>query len=660
MANVQVLVEAITESAEESLEEVGESLEGTGAAGEEAAEGMESTEATADDVEEAMEGVGDASGSASGGLNDAADGLFEIDKAGVAASAGLAAAGAAMQQVLDKSADMRETLGRAAVSAGMTRDEIQNLATDVSDATFPIEDAVATVDLLTQAGIESEERIRELSTSFDTLADATGATAEEVTDAVIPAIRLLEGDLSNADEHMDTFAFVARNTTMSVSDFASVINRVGPQMREMGLSINETAALLATMEDQGLTGTQAMRELRQGMREADGDMDALLETLDLSTDALNENRQAVAEAEGTTREHADAANESLTAMDELRNSWQEATLQAGKMLEPVNAAAPALQGLGMAGMFLSTVNLGAVVPSISAVMASLAPILPILLAAAGIIAFLAMAWESNFLGIQNITDSVIGTVMDNLDLIKKVLLALMGPLGWLLLAWESNFLGIQQKTEAAAEALSDAFDWLTDQIDKAISWIMDKIWAIPDVIADVVDAIPGVDSEDVMGDLDPEELKEQAFPPKPGEEGEEVGEAMGEGVQEGMDEEVDGPPSPDDFEGEGGPTAGSSGTGTDTGSRAGAGDGAGGGSRAGASTGAGGGGGGMDEEAKLHLERMTLLLERIWEEFQRGVPGDGGTVVNVDVAGDLDDDPYTFSRNLADQVTRELRSENGT
>lgn len=36
------------------------------------------------------------------------------------------------------------------------------------------------------------------------------------------------------------------------------------------------------------------------------------------------------------------------------------------------------------------------------------------------------------------------------------------------------------------------------------------------------------------------------------------------------------------------------------------------------------------------------------------------TEVNVDVGGDLQSDPYSFSRNLADQVNREKRSNNGT
>jgi len=426
--------------------------------------------------------------------------LFALDSAGVAAGAALAGLGTAITAATEQSKDWRETLGRTSTTMGMTRRETQSLATEISNATFPMDDAVATMDALSQQGVESGEAMQEVATAADNIADATGATAEEVAQNAGPALAAMGEDVEDLSEHMDTFTYVARNTTMDVSDFSRMVRKTGPELQQMGMSVDETASIMAALEERGMDSRTAMREFRQAARKADGDQQALMDSLGLTNEELSEQQQALAEAEGTTIEHAEAANESVSTMDRMSNALDKATLKMGGLLGPVEAAGPALMGLGGALSFVSTVNMSAVVPSFIATQAAAAPILPIVLGLAAGAATLYAAWESNFLGIQQVT----GDVLD---------------------------------------ALGAGFDWYVSHIERSVEFIIDMVMAIPEGLEQVIDRIPGIDSEDVLGGIDTEDIKESVFPPKPDEEGQDVGEEMGEAAAAGVEQES---PSVDD------------------------------------------------------------------------------------------------------------------
>jgi hypothetical protein len=420
------------------------------------------------------------------------DQLFALDSAGVAAGAGLAAVGSAMTAATERSKEWRESLGRTSTSMGMTREETQNLARDISNATFPMDDATATMDALAQQGVTTQDEMEDVAAAADMVADATGATAQSVAENAGPALAAMGEDVSELEEHMDTFTFVARNTTMSVDDFSRMVRRIGPEIQEMGMGVEDTAAIMSALEEQGMDSRTAMREFRQAANDADGDQQALIDTLGLSEEAIAEQEGALAEAEGTTEEHAAAANESVSTMDRLSQAFDEATLAAGGVLEPVEAAGPALMAMGGAMTTVSAINWAAV-PSFAAVSAAAAPFLPILLGVAAGAAALYGAWETNFLGVQNITEDVL-------------------------------------------DALGAGFDWLKGVIDDGVTFAIEMIMTLPDALGRAIDAIPGVDSEDVIGQVDTDSITDSLFPPEPGEEGEDAGEAMGEGASEGAQE----------------------------------------------------------------------------------------------------------------------------
>lgn len=474
------------------------------------------------------EDAADASEEVAQSADGVSESLFEIDPAGVAAGGALAAVGTAAQGVLDDTQELRESIGRTSTTMGVSSDEANEMARSLSNATFPIGDVTETMDALATQGVTTQDEMETLAQEVDLLADATGTSAAAIAESAGPALRAMGSDIDELGEHMDTFTAVARTTTQDVESFSNMVTRAGPELQELGLSVDETAQIMMALEDQGLSGRQAIREFRQATNEAEGDQRVLYEELGITEKALGEYEQTIASAEGATEEHANAANESLSVMDDLRAGFDDAKLAAGEYLGPMSAAAPALQAVGISAMALSTINVSAVAPSFATVSAAAAPVTAAVLGIAAAAGALYAVWDSNFLGIQNHTQDLVETVtwaMNNTDeAIDKAINAVKRfypPIRIAREVYDRNLLGI-----------GDRVDWLVENFTDGVDFIIEKALSIPDVLADVIDMIPGVDSEDVLGDIDLDSIKEGLFPPKPEveAEGEEAGDAARDGV----------------------------------------------------------------------------------------------------------------------------------
>lgn len=413
------------------------------------------------------EAAADASEEFADSAENTQDTLFEFDAAGAAASGGIAAAGGAMQGALDGSKDWRESLGRTSTTMGITSDEASDLAKSISDATFPMDDAVATMDSLAQQGVDTTEEMERLAVASDDIADATGTSAESVADNLAPAIRSLDGDLEGLEDNADAFTLAVRDSNLETEDLAMAIERSSEELQEMGVSSDEAAGLIAEYADEtGKSGSRAARDFGSALNEADGDLDALIENTELSEDVLEDWSDELEANAGITEEHADAANESTTTMDDLRASFDDVLLSAGNLLGPIDALAPALMGLGGAGMFLSTVNLSSVVPSLGAVYASLTPLLPVLLPLIAAVGALYVAWDENFLGIRDIAS----------DFYEWFREATSEFVGWFEEVWEAHGERLRElfveTWQPIREFLAETLEWLREELfEPFVAWI---------------------------------------------------------------------------------------------------------------------------------------------------------------------------------------------
>ena len=450
----------------------------------------------ADEAEQSMDSV-------SAQADETTESLLNIDAAGVAVGGTLAGIGLGAQKALDDTRPMRESLDRTATSLGITSDEARGLATSMTDVTLSQEDAIATMDLFARQGVDSTEKLERMTLAADNLADATGTSAEDIAGNLAPAVRGLDGDMSALEEDADAFTAVIRNTTLEASDLGSTMERVSPELNEMGVSSSEAATMIGMFgEETGLSGRELRREFSSAVRDADGDVDQLATELGLSQSELEAFQAETIGSSEQTDAFAASVEENATLMDQLRVSVGDAKLEFADYIGPVSAAAPALQGVGTAAIALSTINFSAVIPSLIGVATAAAPVVIPLLAITAAAAGLYLAWDNNIFGIRDIATDAFGTIMDIADNVREAIPGDIGEATDLALdifkTWHPAGIVWDHRDEimgAVGDLRDSAVNQVTDLTDSATDIF--TTWHPAGIVWDkrdeIMDALPGAD-----------------------------------------------------------------------------------------------------------------------------------------------------------------------
>ena len=270
--------------------------------------------------------------------------------------AGMTVAGAGLMVLTDSSMKTNAALGVTAIQLGATKEEMRDLALETANVTFPLEEVTASFDLLSRAGMTNVDQMAATATAFDTLGDAIGIPASEVTTSLIPAFAAFGIPLEDATAHTDTFTHLMRNTTVELGDFSSMVNYLAADLDTMDISMNESVAVMEALAAQGIQGSAATREFRTAVSAADGDINLFYDALGLTADEVAGYSEKIEASTGITDTFAAAQNEQFTTMDKLKHAVSEATLQYGSFLEPLEALGPAMTTLGPLMIAASSMN----------------------------------------------------------------------------------------------------------------------------------------------------------------------------------------------------------------------------------------------------------------------------------------------------------------
>ena len=135
---------------------------------------------------------------------------------------------------------------------------------------------------LAQAG-KTSNQIQQLTPVMLELARATGTTTVEAAKYVNEAMAGF-GMVGNEAEHVaDIIAYTANNSFNSAEDIGFALSYASQTAKEFGMSIEETAAILAKLGDAGIKGTRGGRELRKIMTDLATKRDDLAEALNVDT-----------------------------------------------------------------------------------------------------------------------------------------------------------------------------------------------------------------------------------------------------------------------------------------------------------------------------------------------------------------------------------------
>ena len=361
-----------------------------------------------------------------------------FQKHGKAIGAAMTVVGVGLTALTDSSMKTNAALGTTALQLGISTKEMRALAIETANVTFPLSEVQASFDLLTRAGMTNADQIAASATAFDVLGDAIGLPASEVTRSLIPAFNAFGIPLEEAAANTDMLTHLMRNTTVELSAFANMVNRLSPDLATMDMSMQEAVAVMEALADKGIQGTAATLEFRTAVSAADGDVNKFYEALGLTNEEIAIYAEDIESSTGMTDEFANAQNKQYSTMDKIKHSVSEMTLKYGSLLQPLEALGPVMMGLGPIMMAMAMVQWSTLIPTLTAhAVAAWAAIAPYLIIIAPILAVI---------GVLAILEYKFGFV-------TKAIGMLSDAFGWVMGGLKS-FLGITSDAAGAAEDLA--------------------------------------------------------------------------------------------------------------------------------------------------------------------------------------------------------------
>jgi hypothetical protein len=270
------------------------------------------------------------------------DGTFaKITAAGVAA-------GAALETFARSQAESNTQTRQLAASLGVSEDAMRDLALETADVGFPLGEVLDLMETGKQLGITSGPALQKYAAFWDTVGDATGESATELGRAGV-ALASMGIEAGKETEALAAFGFIQEHSTQTVGEFLNIVGRLGPDLNAMGLDVNDTAAVLAILEQEmGMTGRAARTALNEAINESDGTFSGLLDTLGISETTLDGYLEKVEESGGIIERNADIQADEFTVLQKVQNAAEELQYRYGDLATTAGQLAPVLTALGPA------------------------------------------------------------------------------------------------------------------------------------------------------------------------------------------------------------------------------------------------------------------------------------------------------------------------
>ena len=295
-----------------------------------------------------IETQSDASSKSMGGLGGAGKTAGELlSSHWKAATLALAGVAAGVETLNRGQAENTKSVNRLAVETGLTTEQIRKMAVEVANTGDGLSEMTNIMEIGAQQGLRSGEALKTYASFWDTVADATGLSGEELAKqgVVLQAVGI---DVEHQADALAALGYVQTSTTAGVDGFLSLLEKKAPSIKEMGLNVNELAALMGILESRGLTGKAALSTLDQAIKDADGNFNVMLSTLDISNTTLNDYVSRVEASSGAIDALAESNNSAHTTMQNLKHAVDELVFSHAEAISTVSSFATIIAGLAPA------------------------------------------------------------------------------------------------------------------------------------------------------------------------------------------------------------------------------------------------------------------------------------------------------------------------
>ena len=262
------------------------------------------------------------------------------------ATVALGVAAGALEGLSRAQQENTQAVGRLSRVMGLQEDQVRDLAREMSNVTFPIEDVLSLMEQGNALGLESEEALTEYAKFWDMVGDATGGAGPELAKTGV-ALKAVGIEIGNESEALAAFGFITDNTSLSVGEFLSFIEKAAPDIKALGLSVDDTAALIAAMEGElGLAGRTAKSEFQAAVVASGGSLEETLSILGLTTDQLAEYKALVSDSSTVIQGNAAVFAESFTPLQRFQHQIGELVFGHADLIKKAAGLAPLLIAVG--------------------------------------------------------------------------------------------------------------------------------------------------------------------------------------------------------------------------------------------------------------------------------------------------------------------------
>lgn len=414
------------------------------------------------------------------------------------AAMGISAGAAGAIALVESNKELNTSLSLTGTTLGLTRSQMQDLARATADAGFPIAEVAATFDVLTKAGIRDTDVLQDSAKAFDSLADATGGSADALAATLVPAFKALGKEIPKTADEMDSLTWLTKNTQVTIDDFGSAMNYVAAYGQDLGVELDDMVGIMAALEAKGITGAAVTKVFRTAITQAKDGTVSLNDALGLTQDEIDNYKTQMEGATGITEDYAEAAESNLTIMDKAKNVFQEAGLKLSAFLEPMQPLLAALTALAPAIMAIKAAKEAWTVAQTALnVVLNANPIGLIVLAIAALIAIVVVIiknWEPIKAFFQGVWDAIKGAFETAINAIKGVVETVFNAIsGFIQTIWggiQSFFQTVWNAIYAVVEPVITAIKSLVEAKFNEVKTVVETIWnAIKAVIDGVWEAI---------------------------------------------------------------------------------------------------------------------------------------------------------------------------
>ena len=243
------------------------------------------------------------------------------------------------------------SVGQLATQTGIAEPQMVSLINNISNVTFPNDEAMMYVKSLDQMGV-SAENLATSATNIDKINDAFGLGAQ-TTNSLAQELGVLGVDMNNVSSSFNALAYANSNTVGGMQNYYTFLRKYDSQFKELGFDVDQSSMIIAAATQKYGGGRAALSGLSSALEECDGDTRKLEQALGMQAGSLDHASEITGQYEGQLQQLADEEAEHKTLTDQLGAAWEDVSLSLSGVLSPLGSFVGLI---GSAGSFALQIN----------------------------------------------------------------------------------------------------------------------------------------------------------------------------------------------------------------------------------------------------------------------------------------------------------------